>query len=572
MKGRKVKFDKETFIVIAIALAILVGWGIYYPKQQAKQAEYNRQQAMIAKTQAQYAELARKQETENADRKADPLRTVAEKAEPEAVKASPVASTLSLLPLVTFGNEVADFSINPNTGTIDKVEFKQFTTSNKKEPVVYDSVYAPYRTFSLTGLDSWVTVEIGKPVRTENTLTISRTLARKADKIRITQVFTLDKSSYSLKCDITVQNLSSENIVLPELKIWTAGLPPLRNFSGDVLVRDPRYIEYCPSSAQKAISLDPEMKEEKFKAVNGSIPVDWVGVTNKYFASLLFPSKPFDGGFELRVYKNVALNAGDSLKLDFSCFTGPKTLKQIRQLPESTVSVLHLSYFSWMEFLARPLMWLLDYLKGLSGSYGIAIILLTVIVRVVFWPVTQRANNSMRKMAKIQPKIKELREKYKERPQEMNAKMMELYREEKVNPVGGCLPILLQLPVFFALYSVLESAVELRHVSFLWAADLTKPDLVGPPLLFGYGIHPLILIMTVLMVIQQKMTPSTMDPMQQKMMMAMPVIMLVMLYNLPSGLTLYWTVSQIFSILQMKYSQYIAKREDEKEALKSKSA
>ena len=213
-----------------------------------------------------------------------------------------------------------------------------------------------------------------------------------------------------------------------------------------------------------------------------------------------------------------------------------------------------------------------DYLKGLSGSYGIAIILLTVIVRVVFWPVTQRANNSMRKMAKIQPKIKELREKYKERPQEMNAKMMELYREEKVNPVGGCLPILLQLPVFFALSSVLESAVELRHVSFLWAADLTKPDLVDPPLLFGYGIHPLILIMTVLMVIQQKMTPSTMDPMQQKMMMAMPVIMLVMLYNLPSGLTLYWTVSQIFSILQMKYSQYIAKREDEKEALKSKSA
>ena len=119
---------------------------------------------------------------------------------------------------------------------------------------------------------------------------------------------------------------------------------------------------------------------------------------------------------------------------------------------------------------------------------------------------------------------------------------------------------------------LLPSICSSFHVSFLWAADLTKPDLVGPPLLFGYGIHPLILIMTVLMVIQQKMTPSTMDPMQQKMMMAMPVIMLVMLYNLPSGLTLYWTVSQIFSILQMKYSQYIAKREDEKEALKSKSA
>ncbi len=581
MKGKKVKFDKETFIVIIIAVILLIGWAIYYPKQQG----------VPAGTQTQYTELAG---TAEAGKQNPPPRTAAAQETPEAVKTSLTPVKLQLLPLVVFGNEVADFSINPNTGTIDKVEFKQFSTSDKKGPVVYDSVLAPFRTFALTGLDSWATVEISKPVLTGNTLTISRLLTRESDKIRITQIFTLDKNSYSLKCGVIVQNVSSENIILPELKIWAAGLPPLRNFSGDVLVRDPRYIEYCPVSAEKGVSLDPEMKDEKFNAVNGSVPVNWIGVTNKYFASLLFPSKPFDGGFELRrnavpnefgkagevyhlpsicgVYRNVLLNAGGSLQLDFSCFTGPKTLTQVRQLPESTLSILHLSYFSWMEFLARPLMWLLNYLKGLSGSYGIAIILLTVIVRVVFWPVTQRANNSMRKMQKIQPRLKELREKYKERPQEMNAKMMELYREEKVNPVGGCLPILLQLPVFFALYSVLDSAVELRHVSFLWAADLTKPDLVGPPLLFGFGIHPLILIMTVLMVIQQKMTPSAMDPMQQKMMMAMPVIMLVMLYNLPSGLTLYWTVSQIFSILQMKYSQYIAKREDEKEALKSKSA
>ena len=581
MKGKKVKFDKETFIVIIIAVILLIGWAIYYPKQQG----------VPAGTQTQYTELAG---TAEAGKQNPPPRTAAAQETPEAVKTSLTPVKLQLRPLVVFGNEVADFSINPNTGTIDKVEFKQFSTSDKKGPVVYDSVLAPFRTFALTGLDSWATVEISKPVLTGNTLTISRLLTRESDKIRITQIFTLDKNSYSLKCGVIVQNVSSENIILPELKIWAAGLPPLRNFSGDVLVRDPRYIEYCPVSAEKGVSLDPEMKDEKFNAVNGSVPVNWIGVTNKYFASLLFPSKPFDGGFELRrnavpnefgkagevyhlpsicgVYRNVLLNAGGSLQLDFSCFTGPKTLTQVRQLPESTLSILHLSYFSWMEFLARPLMWLLNYLKGLSGSYGIAIILLTVIVRVVFWPVTQRANNSMRKMQKIQPRLKELREKYKERPQEMNAKMMELYREEKVNPVGGCLPILLQLPVFFALYSVLDSAVELRHVSFLWAADLTKPDLVGPPLLFGFGIHPLILIMTVLMVIQQKMTPSAMDPMQQKMMMAMPVIMLVMLYNLPSGLTLYWTVSQIFSILQMKYSQYIAKREDEKEALKSKSA
>lgn len=149
-------------------------------------------------------------------------------------------------------------------------------------------------------------------------------------------------------------------------------------------------------------------------------------------------------------------------------------------------------------------------------------------------------------------------------------RMMELYRNEKVSPLGGCLPILLQIPVFFALYSALDSAVELRHVSFLWAADLARPDLIGPQIdlpFFGpTGLHPLVIAMTLLMVLQQKMTPSNMDPMQQKMMMFMPVIMLFMLYNLPSGLTLYWTVSQIFSILQMKYGQIVAEREEAKAA------
>ena len=184
-------------------------------------------------------------------------------------------------------------------------------------------------------------------------------------------------------------------------------------------------------------------------------------------------------------------------------------------------------------FLCIPFAFLLRWFYTLTGSYGVAIILLTIIVRVVFWPVTQKANNSMRKMQKVGPMVKELKEKYKDNPQLMNQKMMELYRKEGVNPLGGCLPILLQIPVFLALYSALDASVELRHVSFLWAADLTKPDLVGPQFLFGYGIHPLILIMTALMVWQQKMTPTTgADPMQQKMMMFMPIIMLVMLYNL----------------------------------------
>ena len=156
------------------------------------------------------------------------------------------------------------------------------------------------------------------------------------------------------------------------------------------------------------------------------------------------------------------------------------------------------------------------------------------------------------------------KEKYKDNPQLFNQKMMELYRQEKVNPMGGCLPMLLQFPVFIALYSTLEAAVELRNVPFLWAKDLSQPDAIGP-VIMGYSLHPLILISTGLMVLQMKLTPQTGEPMQRKMMMFMPLIMLIFFYNFPSGLALYWTVNNVLSILQMKFSQYAARKEEERE-------
>ena len=214
---------------------------------------------------------------------------------------------------------------------------------------------------------------------------------------------------------------------------------------------------------------------------------------------------------------------------------------------------------------------LLNWLKSVSGSYGLAIILLTVIVKLVLWPLIHKSNKSMRRMQKIQPKLKELKDKYKDNPQVFNQKMMELYREEKVNPMGGCLPMLLQFPVFIALYSTLEAAVELRNVPFLWAKDLSQPDAIGPEI-WGFTLHPLILISTALMVLQMKLTPQTGDPVQRKMMMFMPLIMLIFFYNFPSGLALYWTVNNILSILQMKYSQYSARKEEESEKASGKNS
>jgi YidC/Oxa1 family membrane protein insertase len=165
-------------------------------------------------------------------------------------------------------------------------------------------------------------------------------------------------------------------------------------------------------------------------------------------------------------------------------------------------------------------------------------------------------------MQKLQPLVQELKEKYKDNQQLMNQKLMLLYKEHKVNPLGGCLPILLQFPVFLALYCTIEGAVVLRQSSFLWCVDLCQPDNIGT--IAGINIHPLIIVMTLLMAFQQKITPSAADPMQQKMMMIMPLFMLLFLYNLPSGLTLYWTVSQFISIIQLVINNRLNNKEEEK--------
>ena len=211
----------------------------------------------------------------------------------------------------------------------------------------------------------------------------------------------------------------------------------------------------------------------------------------------------------------------------------------------------------------------MNWLYGLIGSFGWSIILLTLLIRTIFFPVTMKANASMREMSALSPKLKEIREKYKNEPMVAQAKMSELYKEHKVNPMGGCLPMLIQIPVFIALYYALGSAAELRQQSFWWINDLAQPDTVCR--IFGLAINPLIIAWTLLMVVQQKLTPTAMDPMQAKVMLFMPVMMLFILYTLPAALTLYWTVSQIFSIAQMLYQNKVKQAEDAKRKAKEEN-
>ena len=228
-----------------------------------------------------------------------------------------------------------------------------------------------------------------------------------------------------------------------------------------------------------------------------------------------------------------------------------------------------MGFGGFFGFCAKPLLLSMNSLHGaLSLPYGWAIIVITIIIKIVFWPLTNASTKSMKRMAALQPQMKTLQEKYKGDPKKMNEKLMEFMKEHKVNPMGGCLPMLLQIPVFFGFYTMLQSAIELRGAQFLWACDLSKPDtiFVIPGLGFipffgiaglGLPLNPLPLLMGVTMLWQARLTPPSpgMDPVQQKIMKYMPLMFLVFLYNFSAGLTLYWTVQNLLTIAQMKLTK-----------------
>jgi len=299
------------------------------------------------------------------------------------------------------------------------------------------------------------------------------------------------------------------------------------------------------------------------KTLKGQIK--WIAQEDKYFFASIVPLNPMD---EARVWKTkdspvIALK-GKAGTNNFMLYAGPKEYDTLKALNRGLEHVIDFGFFS---ILAVPLFWVLKMLYKIAGNYGWAIVLLTIIVRIPFIPLINKSQKSMKKLQEIQPRMAEIREKYKKDPQRMQREMMEIYKTHKVNPLGGCLPILLQIPVFFALYKILLISIELRGAPYIfWIKDLSAPDtLFGHlpawlPLIGGFAVGPLPILMGATMLIQQKMTPTSMDPMQNKLMMFMPVIFTFLFLNFASGLVLYWLVNNIFSISQQVYvNQKMAK-------------
>ncbi len=279
--------------------------------------------------------------------------------------------------------------------------------------------------------------------------------------------------------------------------------------------------------------------------------IEWAGYETKYFLKAAVADTKVVDKISFTAQNNLVfddfhiptfkLDSTQSFHSDFILFFGPKEINALSAVGHNLSKVIDFGFF---KIIAEPLHFVLNFFYKYVGNYGIAIILLTIIIKVIFWPLTQKSYVSMREMQVIQPEMKKLRERFAGDKEMLNKKMMELYKEHHVNPLGGCLPMLIQIPVFFALYKVLLDTIELRHAPFaFWITDLSLKD--------PYYVTPI--IMGITMFIQQKLSPSSMEPMQAKLMMAMPVVFTFMFLNFPSGLVIYWLVNNLLTILQQYF-------------------
>jgi YidC/Oxa1 family membrane protein insertase len=305
-----------------------------------------------------------------------------------------------------------------------------------------------------------------------------------------------------------------------------------------------------------------ELKDLDDIPANG-LDIQWGGFAEKYFLSAIIPLN--EGRRRLRVKEGVKTTdvvvqqEADRISpcvFNYRLYLGPKTTSDLKTAGHDLAKSVDFGFFG---ILSKPLLTMLMAINRYTHNYGIAVIVLTIIIKLLFWPLTHKSYASMKEMQKAQPRIKQIRERFKHDKEQLNREMMLLYKTHKVNPMGGCFPMLLQFPVFIALYKALLDSIEMRHAPFfLWVKDLAAPDyLLKFPAgvsFFGIeGIGPLPLLMGASMLIQQKMTPMMGDPMQAKIMMLMPVFFTFLFISFPSGLVLYWLINNVLSIVQQVY-------------------
>lgn len=609
--------DRKSWIILAICL-LLLGANFYYRSEDTKRIEAERAaQAKDAAAQAQAAAAA------SPGTLVPPPAVVAPPAPPvlpgltQAVPAkegSVAKETWTLTSAMDSqkGKEVAKFVFTSVGGALEYVDMVGQMVDSKlcRERDVRINEHASAGigalVFGVNGtsapfFDQGVYKRL--PESTDSKLVL---LGRASNGLVIRKEFTLvpqkdkfgkniDGNAYMLALKILVENPSDQIVRLTDMGVFAGLNGAVNQTEGDIYTHffwraDGSYTQETPSyftggffGSARARTLEP------------MVNVEFAGAMGQYFVNMLIPKDNAKGQYIYAAPKEMVLPASSKLGkgvevvatlptvdisprsshlFDFDIFTGPKKNQMLGAMPSHMDDVMA---YGWLTVLSEPMNWLLNIFHDWFGNWGWAIIGMTFVVRGVIWPLHRKSFMAMKRMSQIQPMMKEVKEKYPDDPQKVNMEMMKMYQKYGINPVSGCLPMLIQIPIFFAFYRVLQSSTEMRGEPFiLWVKDLARPDTVWdinlpfslPFLGTELPVNVLPIIMAVTMVIQMRMTPQAGDKMQQRIMNLMPIMFFAFCYNFASALALYWTTQNIISIFQTYLIRRLPEPKLEKKAKK----
>ncbi len=500
--------DKRTLLAVVLSMGILLGWQFFMTPTPPMDPEHQQQLAA--------------QSVDNTST----TTTVTTPVETSTTNNSLVASTVN--EPISIKSDVLDITFDNATGDIKSASILGWDDV-AGDPVTFNKgMDYNYYTLS-TPIATGYTLNVQK---TDNATIVSYTAAQ--GSLVVTKEYTLENGSYLVKTKVITSNAGETTLTVPvEVRVG-AGIG--KDFEESNYIFEGAMI----SNSDKTYRVDATDEDTETLAAPS-----WVGYTSKYFlfaaASPSFEMgkiSPAQYGEVASANLSLTVNPGDRAETEMYTYIGPKEYNLVRSFGMGLQTAID---FGWFYFLAIPMLQIMIYFNGIFNNYGIAIIMLTVIVKIVTLPLTLKGMTSMKAMSKLQPEMQKIKEKFKDNPQKMNQATMELYKEHKVNPLSGCLPLVIQIPIFFALYKALLLAIELKGAPFFgWIVDLSMKD--------PYYITPI--IMGITMFVQQKMTPTTADPMQQKIFLIMPVVFTFLFLNFPSGLVIYWLTNNVLTIIQ----------------------
>ena len=578
--------DRKAIIILAVSFALMIGWSLLvnriYPPQPIP-LETNRLAGATNRTTADTNVSAAAATSSGVSTSVPTTGRFVESEEPEK--------------LLTIENDSVRLTFTPRGGGLKLVELKNYPesvacrsrngfTTNKFATL---NTKAPVPAFALVGSDALQGDGNFSLTKTDGVVRAEKTLPSGARLVKEFQLGT----NYLLSVIVRLENPAAQPLELPAQELVIGTATPLDPSDNATLMAMQWYDGVNAQSvsepwfANRTFGCFPGAPRAEYLA--GNTNVLWAAGYNRFFTMIVAPptnapapvvlarhvnlpppsaeeiaasrkvvDRPF--GFQAAfVYPAMTLAPKQTVERRFDVFAGPKEYKLLDRLAALFGNNMDLvmGFGGFFGFFARLLLLSMNGLHALGLSYALTIIVITVIIKVLFWPLTQMSTRSMKRMQALQPQVKAIQEKYKDDPSKMNQKMMELWKQNKVNPAAGCLPMLIQLPIFFGFYRMLQTAIELRGASFLWACDLSQADTVWVIPGLNFPLNPLPLIMGATQIWQMRLTPPSpgVDPVQQKMMQYMPLIFLFILYNFSSGLTLYWTVQNLLTIAQMKLTK-----------------